>query len=200
MHTSIYNMVLFWMSSRLSWIILFWFIPTHHLGQIQSTPCLLDALQINVWIVPSWSLCQSSHYRGSRTQRLWNTLCQCNASLFQSLKHTLPIQWSQKHVLKVFEGSEAHCSNFMPFGSTSLCQFDALWIDFSMLPPDPTISPLTPPIVLPFFGLSGGCTALLTAWGSGSEGFRCWLQLLHCTYLLSMSEWFVQGWELKSEV
>jgi len=43
------------------------------------------------------------------------------------------------------------------------------------------------------YTVSDVCTALLTTWGSGSESFRCWLQLMHCVYLLTKSMYFVQG-------
>ena len=49
-------------------------------------------------------------------------------------------------------------------------------------------------------GVSSGHTALPTTWGLGMEGFRHWLQVMHCTYLLTKSEYFMQGQESKSEV
>src|SRR5882724_10177263 len=42
--------------------------------------------------------------------------------------------------------------------------------------------------------VSGWHIALATAWGLGSEVFRHWLQLMHCT-CLSKSEYFMQCWE-----
>ena len=39
--------------------------------------------------------------------------------------------------------------------------------------------------------LHGGCTVLLSTRGLGLRGFRCWLQLVHCTYLLSRPEHFI---------
>jgi len=40
----------------------------------------------------------------------------------------------------------------------------------------------------------------LTTWGFGLGGFRCWLQLMHCAYLVMKSKYFIQGQESKSKV
>src|SRR5882672_4670625 len=45
----------------------------------------------------------------------------------------------------------------------------------------------------PCLTVSSGCTALLTTWGLGSEGFGHWLQLMCCTYLLMKSEYLCKA-------